>query len=276
MSGHKDVTGARHQTARHSSAWPRPGVLVVGQEPQLLDLLQLGFTYEGFDVHVATTDAAALRLGAARHPDLILVQAAIHQAGSATDALIHTLRTLRTEVGDCAVLVLGPAGQVNDDEAIVPAMAAQPMAAQPMAAQRWQRDADGYISQPFVFGELMACVRALLARRGKDIAGKLSFEDVVLDREGHLVTRGEQPIELTLREFELLELFLRHPEQVLSRSTILERIWGAGYTGSDNILDVYIHLLRAKLGDKPPRLICTVRGVGYVLRGTDAQARRVG
>lgn len=263
MTGHKDVTGARHQAARHSSAWLRPNVLVVGCEPQLLDLLQLGFTYEGFDVHVATSDAAAPRLAAARRPDLILLLATGHPASNTADALIHTLRA---EAGDCAILVLGPAGRANNDGSNDTAT----------ALQRWQRDADGYVSQPLVFGDLMTRVRAVLARRGKDIAGTLRFEDVVLDREGHLVTRGERPIELTLREFELLDLFLRHPGQVLSRGTILERIWGAGYGGSDNILDVYVHLLRVKLGDKPPRLIRTVRGVGYVLRGTGAQARRVG
>ncbi len=132
-----------------------------------------------------------------------------------------------------------------------------------------EREADEYFSQPFVFGDLMARVRTLLARRGKPIGGRLSVADVTLDRERHLVTRGERTIDLTLREFELLELFLRHPEQVLSRSEILDEIWGAGYGGSDNVLDVYIHLLRNKLGDNPggnpARLIRTVRGVGYVL-----------
>lgn len=265
MTRRTNGTLTRQQTTRQSSAWPRPGVLVVGREPQLLDLLQLGFSYEGFDVSIATTDAAAQRAATTRHPDLILLHAAELAGDDAPEHLNDLLRTLRTQTDDCVMLVLGTAKQTDDAAA---------------SFERLHREADGYVSQPFVFAELMACVRALLARRGKDVAGILSFEDVTLDRTGHLVTRGERPIELTLREFELLELFLRRPGEVLSRGTILERIWGASYTGSDNILDVYIHLLRAKLGDKPPRLIRTVRGAGYVLRGlgsgVDGQKRRVG
>ena len=256
MTRRKGITGARRQTARQSSAWPRPSVLVIGKEAQLLDLLHLGFSYEGFDVSVATSPSTALRAGAVRRPDLILLDTSLHldtsshQVGSSPDELSDLIHALRAEGGDAALLVLG--NQMDDGSA---------------ALQRWLRDADGYVSQPFVFGELMARARALLARRGKGVAGRLSFEDVTLDRERHLVTRGEHPIELTLREFELLELFLRHPDQVLRRSAILESIWGAGYAGADNILDVYIHLLRAKLGDHPPRLIRTVRGVGYILCG---------
>ncbi|HEY2571789.1 MAG TPA: winged helix-turn-helix domain-containing protein, partial [Solirubrobacteraceae bacterium] len=91
--------------------------------------------------------------------------------------------------------------------------------------------------------------------------------DVSLDRETRIVTRGDRKIELTPREFELLELFLMHPRQVLTRDAILARIWGYDYVGDDNVIEVFVRHLREKLDDNPPRLIQTVRGVGYVLRG---------
>ena len=88
-----------------------------------------------------------------------------------------------------------------------------------------------------------------------------------MNRATRLVTRDERPIDLTPREFELLEFFLMHPRQVLKREAILARIWGYNYAGDDNVIEVYVRHLREKLGDDPPQLLQTVRGVGYVLRG---------
>lgn len=231
----------------HSSVWPLPRALVVSDEPPIIDLLQLGLGYEGFDVSVATTRVAALRSARRQAPDLMLLDAALCE--SAADELPSLLRA---EAHDAAILLLG--AQDPADEESAPADT--------------ERGVDDAVRKPFTFRELMAHVRPVLQRRGKIVAGCLSFEDVTLDRGRHLVTRGEQAIELTLREFELLDLFLRHPEQVLSRPVILTHIWGSGFAVSDNVLDVYVHLLRRKLGDRPPRLIRTVRGVGYALRAT--------
>ncbi|MFI5274618.1 MAG: winged helix-turn-helix domain-containing protein, partial [Ktedonobacterales bacterium] len=127
--------------------------------------------------------------------------------------------------------------------------------------------ADDYVTKPFAFKELMARVRAVLRRRGKSLDRVLVFQDVTLDRETRLVSRGTTSIELTPREFELLELFLMHPRQVLTRDVILAHIWGYDYEGDDNILEVFVRHLREKLDDSPPKLLQTVRGVGYVLRG---------
>ncbi len=113
----------------------------------------------------------------------------------------------------------------------------------------------------------MARVRAVLRRHGKNFADILTFHGITLDRGTRIVTRDGSPIELTPREFDLLELFLMHPRQVLTRDIILSRVWGYDYFGDDNIIEVYIRHLREKLNDNPPQLLQTVRGVGYTLRG---------
>jgi two-component system response regulator MprA len=127
--------------------------------------------------------------------------------------------------------------------------------------------ADDYVTKPFAFKELMARVRAVLRRNGNHIGDILTFHGITLDRGTRVVTREGSPIELTPREFDLLELFLMHPRQVLTRDIILSRIWGYDYFGDDNIIEVYIRHLREKLHDNPPQLLQTVRGIGYTLRG---------
>jgi two-component system response regulator MprA len=128
-------------------------------------------------------------------------------------------------------------------------------------------DADEYIAKPFVLIELIARLRALLRRAGRGGTDMLRFADLVLDPGRHEVTRGDRPIELTLTEFSLLELFLTHPHEVLSRSLIFTSVWGFDFEGTSNSLNVYIGHLRRKMeAAGEPRLIHTVRGVGYILR----------
>jgi two-component system, OmpR family, response regulator MprA len=128
--------------------------------------------------------------------------------------------------------------------------------------------ADDYLVKPFALRELQARLRALLRRSGEGADGEiLRYADLVLDPVAHEVHRGDRVIELSKTEFLLLELFMRHPRQVLTRSTIFENVWGYDFGPTSNALGVYMGYLRRKTeADDEPRLLHTVRGVGYVLR----------
>jgi DNA-binding response OmpR family regulator len=115
----------------------------------------------------------------------------------------------------------------------------------------------------------MARARAILRRKGIDLQQTLRIGDVVLDRQTRKVTRGGRAVELTPREFDMLELFLSHPRQVFTRDVILNRVWGYDYLGDTNVIDVHIRHLRQKLGDEERSLIRSVRGIGYGLEPSD-------
>jgi two-component system response regulator MprA len=127
--------------------------------------------------------------------------------------------------------------------------------------------ADDYMVKPFDNQELQARIRALLRRSQIEQSPVFSFEDLVLDTSSRRATRKNRIIGLTAKEFDLLEMFMRHPRQVLSREVIFDRVWGYDFGGESNVLDVYIRYLRQKLElNGEPRLLFTIRGVGYVLR----------
>ncbi len=220
-----------------------PSVLIVDDEPQIVEFLRMGFAYEGFNVLVATSGIEGLQTALAKQPDVVILD--IMLPGMSGLDIASRLRPS----SDAAILMLTARDEVDD------------------RVTGLNSGADDYVTKPFAFKELLARVRAVLRRRGKSLDRVLAFDDLVLDRESRIVTRGERAIELTPREFELLELFLMHPRQVLTRDAILARIWGYDYVGDDNVIEVYVRHLREKLEDIPPRLIQTVRGVGYALRG---------
>ncbi len=203
----------------------------------------MGFTYEGFSVHVATTGPEAVQAATTYKPDIIILDIMLPGLDG-----IEVTRQLR-KTNDAPIIMLTAKEDIDD------------------RVTGLDVGADDYVTKPFAFKELMARVRAVLRRHGNKFADILTFSGITLDRGTHIVTYDGQTIELTPREFDLLALFLMHPRQVLTRDIILSRVWGYDYYGDDNIIEVYIRHLREKLNDNPPHLLQTVRGIGYTLRG---------
>jgi len=224
-------------------------ILVVDDERAVRESLRRALELEGYEVELAEDGSQALeRLAREDQPDAVILDVLM----PGVDGL-EVCRTLRTQGSRLPVLMLTARTQVED------------------RVEGLDAGADDYLTKPFALEELLARVRALLRRSGEDGASgdKLSFADLELDPGTREVTRGDERIELTRTEFSLLELFLRNPRQVLTRSVIFERVWGYDFGFASNSLDVYIGYLRRKTeASGKPRLIHTVRGVGYALRET--------
>lgn len=201
---------------------------------------------ERYAVAQAADGRQALDLLGSTHYEAVILDIAMPHIDG-----LEVCRVLRESGDRTPVLMLTARGEVDDRVAGLDA------------------GADDYLVKPFALRELLARVRALL-RRAVDVDGSealLTFEDLTLDVRAHEARRGERTLQLTRTEFLLLELFMRHPRQVLARSAIFESVWGYDFGASSNSLGVYMGYLRRKteLGDEP-RLLHTVRGVGYVLR----------
>jgi len=220
-------------------------ILVVDDDPAVRESLRRALKLEGYEVELAADgDAALERIGADFEPDAVVLDVMM----PGTDGL-DVCRTLRASGNRLPVLMLTARGAVDDRVAGLDA------------------GADDYLVKPFALDELFARLRALLRRRGAEEAETLRFADLELDVTTREVRRADEPIELTRTEFALLELFLRNPKQVLTRSVIYERVWGYDFGFGSNSLDVYIGYLRRKTeSGGGGRLIHTVRGVGYALR----------
>ena len=224
-------------------------ILVVDDERAVRESLRRALELEGYEIELAEEGREALqRLAREDQPDAVILDVLM----PGVDGL-EVCRTLRSQGSRLPVLMLTARTQVED------------------RVEGLDAGADDYLTKPFAREELLARVRALLRRSGDDGASgdKLSFADLELDPGTREVTRGDERIELTRTEFSLLELFLRNPRQVLTRSVIFERVWGYDFGFASNSLDVYIGYLRRKTeASGKPRLIHTVRGVGYALRET--------
>lgn len=220
-----------------------PRVLLVDDDKKLLPLLERGFRYEGFEVLAASNGEEGLALVRTRAPDVVILDIGL----PALDGL-EVCRHLRHHA-DVPIIMLTARDEVADK------------------VRALNLGADDYVTKPFAFDELVARVRALLRRRAPAQAGRLGFEDLTCDVGTREVVRAGRSIELTAREFDLLVCLLRHPRQVLMRDALLEKVWGFQFSGDTKVVDVYIGYLRQKLGE--PRLIQTVRGVGYALRGPE-------
>jgi two-component system response regulator MprA len=220
-------------------------ILVVDDEQAVRESLRRALQLEGYEVELASDGAEAIeRLERNAEPDAIVLD--ILMPG--VDGLEVT-RRLRRKGSSVPILMLTARAAVDDRVAGLDA------------------GADDYLVKPFALDELHARLRALLRRGGDGTGEVLRFADLEMNPATREVRRGGEPIELTRTEFGLLELFMLHPRQVLTRSTIFERVWGYDFGYSSNSLDVYIGYLRRKTeADGRPRLIQTVRGVGYALR----------
>jgi two-component system, OmpR family, response regulator MprA len=227
----------------------RVDILVVDDERAVRDSLRRALELEGYRVELAEDGEAALRrLDLEPAPDAVILDVLMPGADG-----LEVCRRLRSGGSEVPVLMLTARAEVDSRVAGLDA------------------GADDYLPKPFALAELLARLRALLRRLGgedeSDAAEKLRFGDLELDPGTREVRRGGEAIELTRTEFSLLELFLRNPRQVLTRSVIFERVWGYDFGPSSNSLDVYIGYLRRKTeAGGSGRLIHTVRGVGYALR----------
>jgi DNA-binding response OmpR family regulator len=216
-------------------------VLVVDDEPLIVQMLSIALSYEKFEVSVARTGMEAIQQAARIKPDLVILDIMLPQLDG-----IEVCRRLRA-TGDVGILMLTARGADQDQVAGL------------------DSGADDYLVKPFTLPVLLARMRAILRRKGINLQSTLRVGDVTLDRLTRKVTRGERQVELTPREFDLVELLLAHPRQVFSREAIVNRVWGYDYVGDSNVVDVYVRYLREKLGDEERNLIRSVRGVGYSL-----------
>lgn len=218
-------------------------ILVVDDDPEIVSFLRRGLAYEGYTVDTASDGAEALAKVRDAEPDLVVLDVMM----PGIDGL-EVSRRLR-QAGKLPIIMLTAKGTVTD------------------RVKGLDSGADDYLVKPFSFDELLARIRALLRRSQPTEGEVLRFMDLSMDTSTRQVKRGNDLIQLTAQEFDLLELLLRHPRQVLRRDMIYEKVWGYDFGGESNVIEVYMRYLRSKLeAGGQPRLIHTVRGVGYVLR----------
>ena len=222
-----------------------PSVLVIDDDPKLLKMLQRTLTYENLEVFIANNGLEALPLVQAQKPDLIIVDWMMPKMDG-----ISFIQRLRDEENQTMILMFTAKDAIDD------------------RVDGLESGADDYLIKPFAPAELVARVHAMLRRvETKPENQKVSYADVSLDPTSREAKRGTIELNLTVTEFNLLHMLLRHPRQVLERRQILNEVWGYDFGGDDNVLEIYIGYLRKKLEvDGNSRLIQTVRGVGYVLR----------
>ncbi|MEU5694834.1 response regulator transcription factor [Actinosynnema sp. NPDC020468] len=225
-------------------------ILVVDDDRAVRESLRRSLQFNGYQVDLAGDGQQALESVVQQRPDAMVLDVMMPRLDG-----LEVCRRLRSTGDDLPILVLTARDAVSDRVSGLDA------------------GADDYLPKPFALEELLARLRALLRRSTAEAeeprGAVLRFADLELDPGTRDVRRGERPISLTRTEFALLELFLGHPRQVLTRSRILEDVWGYDFPTSGNALEVYVGYLRRKTeAEGEPRLLHTVRGVGYVLRET--------
>ena len=222
-----------------------PRVLVVEDDDEIAQVLQRSLRLEGYDVRIAGDGEAALDAGArAFHPDLVILDLGLPKLDG-----IEVARRLRA-ADDVPILMLTARDALES------------------RVEGLDSGADDYLVKPFERQELLARLRALLRRRPPRGSASLVVSDLSLNPDTHEVTRGERAVELTQREFELLEYLMRNERIVVPRQRLLEEVWGYDPFATTNTIEVFVSNLRRKLeAGGEPRLLHTIRGAGYVLRG---------
>jgi two-component system OmpR family response regulator len=221
-------------------------LLVVDDEPNIIELLSASLRYAGFEVATATDGTAALQTARAFRPDLLVLDVMMPQMDG-----FELVRRLRSEGTRTPVLFL-TARDATEDKVTGLTLGG-----------------DDYVTKPFSLEELVARIRAVLRRTSGAVAAsghRLAFADLELDDESHEVWKDGRPVSLSPTEFKLLRYFLSNPGRVLSKAQILDHVWNYDFGGDANVVESYVSYLRRKIDTTEPRLLQTLRGVGYVLR----------
>ncbi|BDA69614.1 two component transcriptional regulator [Rivularia sp. IAM M-261] len=216
-------------------------VMVVDDEQSIVDFVELGLRYEGFDVRSVRNGYAALEMLSNWKPQLVILDGNLPDLDG-----FEVCRNIRRD-SDVLIILL----TVRDDLAD--------------KVRGFELGADDYLTKPFHFPELLARIRAVLRRHLPPQSDVLTSGNITLNVKTREVWRGDVPIDLTRKEFNLLHLLMQYPNQVLERQTILDRVWGYDYYGDTTIIEVYISNLRSKLNCEPSFVIRTLRGIGYML-----------
>jgi two-component system, OmpR family, response regulator MprA len=226
----------------------REKILVIDDDEKIISMLRRSLAFEGYSVDTASNGQEGLKQLLQEEPDLIILDVMMPKLDG-----WEVVRRMREGGIQIPVLMLTAKDEVGD------------------RVRGLDLGADDYLVKPFALEELLARVRSLLRRKTaleKNPSNRVVYADIQLDVDSREVIRGEHRIELTAKEFDLLHLFMQNPKRVLSRDILMEKIWGYDYSGESNVLEVYIALLRQKLEEHGgTRIIQTVRGAGYVLRG---------
>jgi DNA-binding response OmpR family regulator len=221
-------------------------ILVVEDEPLLADAVAEVLVDEAYAVDLARDGHAASRLMHDNDYDLAVLDWTLPGPSG-----LELLAQWRERGVQCPVLMLTSRAEVSE------------------RVRGLDAGADDYLAKPFAFDELLARVRTLLRRRGQPLQMRLECDDVVMDRARHQVTVAGAPVELSPKEFAVLDYFLRRPDEVVTRTELAEHVWDDRFDATSNVIDVTVHRLRRKIdGDRPRKLVHAVKGVGYVLKRT--------
>lgn len=229
-------------------------ILVVEDEAKMAAFIKRGLEEEGSVVDISPDGEDGLFRASTATYDLVILDITLPILDG-----IEVCRRLRQERIAAPVLLLTARDSVD------------------MKVRGLDSGADDYLTKPFAFAELLARIRALRRRDRNEVNLRLQVGDLLLDPLTRRVTRANLPIQLTSKEFALLECFMRHPDQVLSRTVLAEKVWDETFDAFTNVIDVYVNYLRNKIDRNfPVKLICTVRGAGYVLRRPETASDSIG